>query len=107
MRKRTIAVIVGIVAAAVVALVIVIASQTGSDKHCVSKVLDVSSDQDRPADEALSAFVASQEEGPVPLTGWSRTSDSPDGTVFTSNVGGHWEVTVRKGEARSYSGCSS
>jgi len=94
-----------VVIGAVVALLIT-RNDNSSKRSCVSHTVSVASDSDRTAEEALATFVAEQEEGPLPLNGkWTKTSDTPDGTVFSTDVSGHWDVTVRNGQVRSYSGC--
>ncbi len=62
-------------------------------------------DLDRPPEDALNDYLANHDE-PLPLGGWSKTSDVNGVATFVSNANGSWTVIVQAGEVRSYSGCS-
>lgn len=105
--RGRIAIFVAAFVVVAVVVVVLLARNDDSKKHaCVTQTLSVSSDSNLTAEEALDAYVAQQEEGPLPLNGnWTETRDSPEGVVFSTDVGGHWEVTVRNGQVRGFSGC--
>jgi hypothetical protein len=89
-----------------VAVFIVALSRRDDTKHeCASMTYEGVVDTDRTADETLALFVAEHEEGPIPLTGWTKTSEVGDTTTYTSTEQGHWEIVIRKGAVRSYDGC--
>jgi hypothetical protein len=95
-----------LVGAAIVAFFIVALSRRDDtpNQGCASETV-TAVDTDRSADEALAVFVAEHEEGPIPLTGWTKTSEAGSTTTFTSNEQGHWQIIVRNGAVRSYDGC--
>ena len=99
--------IVVLVLAAVVATFVVALSRRddGAKPKCASQTFEGLVDTDRSADDTLDLFVAEHEEGPIPLTGWTKTSDSGGTSMYTSNEQGHWEIVIRNGQVRSYNGC--
>jgi hypothetical protein len=108
LRARVAIFAAAFVIVAAVVIVLIARNDSSSKRSCVTETVSAGPDTSLPAEAALSAYVAQQEEGPLPLNGnWTKTSDSAEGTVFSTDVGGHWDVTVRNGQVRSFSGCPS
>ena len=103
-RGRTLLVVL-LLAVAVSIFVVALSRRDDTKKECVSQTFEGVVDTDRTADETLALFVAQHEEGPIPLTGWTKTVDSPAGTTFVSSQQGHWQIDIRNGAVRSYQGC--
>lgn len=95
-----------LVAVGVVALVVAFAVSRNNDRTCVDETIASARDQDRSDAEAFAIFIAEHEEGPLPLTPWTSTTDPNGDTTYTSDRGGHWTVKVSRGAVRSFSGCS-
>jgi hypothetical protein len=104
-RGKTLLVVL-VLAAAVATFIVALGRRDDSSKpSCAAQTFEGLVDSDRSAQETLDLFVAEHEEGPIPLTGWTVTSDNADTTTYTSNDQGHWQIVIRKGQVRSYNGC--
>lgn len=99
-------VIVFLAAVVVVAVVVglLVANNRDHAKPCESVPARHIADAALPNSETFSSFIATQEEGPLPLTPWSLTSDSGGQSVYTSDANGHWTVNVSGGSV-SYTAC--
>ena len=96
-----------IAAVGIVAIVVAFAiSRNSDDRTCVDETIASARDQDRSDAEAFAVFIAEHEEGPLPLTPWTASTDANGDTTYTSARYGQWTVKVSKGAVRSFSGCS-
>jgi hypothetical protein len=75
------------------------------DPQCVAAFIDFAPKRDRTVDQTLSAYLADHLDGPLPVTGWTKSEESADRTVFTSEVGGHSSLTISGGQVRSSTAC--
>ena len=88
----------------VTAVVTLLVANNDKGKPCQSVAARHIADAALPNSETFSSFIATQEEGPLPLTPWSLTSESGGESVYTSDANGHWTVNVSAGSV-SYTGC--
>ena len=98
-------VLIFLLAVVVVGTAVTMLVANNREKDCVHKSFDFVPEQGRSNGEAFAVFIAEQEESPLPLSGWTPTSETADESVYTSEVAGHWEVKVSRGAVREYSGC--
>ena len=101
-RWRVVVFLVAVVVVA--AVVVVLVANDDKSKSCESAPARHIADAALPNIETFSSFIATQEEGPLPLTPWSLTSETGGESVYTSDANGHWTVNVSEGSV-SYTGC--
>lgn len=98
-------VLVFLVAVAIVTLVVgLLITRNDGDNECATTTVENAPDTELTNSEVFAIFIAQQEEGPLPLDGWSVASEKGDTSVYRSDRNGHWQVTVARGAVRNY-GC--
>ena|SRR5437899_1509032 len=94
-----------VLAAGLALFIVALSRRDDTKKECASQTFDGAVDTDRTDDDTLNLFVAQHEDGPIPLTGWVKTARTGDTSIYSSAEQGHWQIVIRKGAVRSYSGC--